>query len=185
MDALGSSDIFLFEDFRLDRWGLFRRDQAGAFAPTKIGSRALDILRMLLEWPGEVVSKVTLLDAVWPEAVVEDSNLTVQIASLRRVLDQGRGTGSCIQTVSGRGYRFVPPVMRHSKSTTDTPGVGAHAIPRLSVVVLPFANLSLGPDQEYLTDAITDDLTAGLSRIADSFVIARTTALTYKGKAVD
>jgi len=59
------------------------------------------------------------------------------------------------------------------------------AVPRLSIVVLPFANLSNDPEQQYFADAITDDLTTDLSRIADSFVIARTTAFTYKGKAVD
>jgi adenylate cyclase len=57
--------------------------------------------------------------------------------------------------------------------------------PRLSFVVLPFANLSNDPDQEYFADGITDDLTTDLSRISDSFVIAHTTALTYKGKPVD
>ena len=57
--------------------------------------------------------------------------------------------------------------------------------PRLSIVVLPFANLSNDPEQEYFVDAITDDLTTDLSRIVNSFVIARTTAFTYKGKAVD
>jgi len=57
--------------------------------------------------------------------------------------------------------------------------------PHLSIVVLPFANLSNDPEQQYFADAITDDLTTDLSRIADSFVIARTTAFTYKGKAVD
>jgi TolB-like protein/class 3 adenylate cyclase len=57
--------------------------------------------------------------------------------------------------------------------------------PRLSIVVLPFANLSADPEQEYFADAITDDLTTDLSRIADSFVIARSTAFTYKGKSVD
>jgi adenylate cyclase len=55
----------------------------------------------------------------------------------------------------------------------------------LSFVVLPFANLSNDPDQEYFADGITDDLTTDLSRISDSFVIAHTTALTYKGKPVD
>jgi adenylate cyclase len=57
--------------------------------------------------------------------------------------------------------------------------------PRLSIVVLPFENLSGDPDQEYFVDAITDDLTTDLSRVPDSFVIARNTAFTYKGKAVD
>ena len=57
--------------------------------------------------------------------------------------------------------------------------------PRLSIVVLPFANLSGDPDQEYFADGITDDLTTDLSHIPDSFVIARDTAFTYKGKPVD
>jgi len=55
----------------------------------------------------------------------------------------------------------------------------------LSIVVLPFANLSNDPDQEYFADGITDDLTTDLSRISGSFVIARNTAFTYKGKPVD
>ena len=57
--------------------------------------------------------------------------------------------------------------------------------PRLSIVVLPFANLSGDPDQEYFADGITDDLTTDLSHLFDSFVIAHNTAMTYKGKAVD
>jgi adenylate cyclase len=61
----------------------------------------------------------------------------------------------------------------------------ANPTPRISIIVLPFASLSPDPKQEYFADAITDDLTTDLSRIADSFVIARTTAFTYKGKAVD
>ena len=58
-------------------------------------------------------------------------------------------------------------------------------LPRLSIVVLPFANLSNDPDQEYFADGITDDLTTDLSRISGSFVIARTTAFTYKGRPID
>ena len=61
----------------------------------------------------------------------------------------------------------------------------ATATPRLSIIVLPFENLSHDPDQDYFADAITEDLTTDLSRIAGSFVIARNTAFTYKGIAVD
>jgi adenylate cyclase len=57
--------------------------------------------------------------------------------------------------------------------------------PRLSIVVLPFENLSGDPDQEYFVDGVTDDLTTDLSPVPDSFVIARNTAFTYKGKAVN
>jgi hypothetical protein len=92
MQGLAPSEIFLFEDFRLDRrGGLYRRDDVGAFVPVAIGSRALDILGVLIERAGEVVSKDEIIAAVWPGTVVEDSNLTVQISALRAVLDRGRG----------------------------------------------------------------------------------------------
>jgi TolB-like protein/class 3 adenylate cyclase len=57
--------------------------------------------------------------------------------------------------------------------------------PRLSIVVLPFANLGGDPEQEYFADGVTESLTTDLSRIAGSFVIARNTAFTFKGKAID
>jgi adenylate cyclase len=68
-----------------------------------------------------------------------------------------------------------------SASTTTAPAT----VPRLSIVVLPFENLSHDPDQDYFADGITEDLTTDLSRIAGSFVIARNTAFSFKGKAVD
>src|SRR5258708_8259817 len=58
-------------------------------------------------------------------------------------------------------------------------------IHRLSIVVLPFANLGTDPEQDYFADAITNDLSADLSRIEDSFVIAASTARTYKGRKLD
>ena len=60
-----------------------------------------------------------------------------------------------------------------------------HEAPRLSIVVLPFSNLSGDPSQDYFADGITEDLTSDLSRLAGSFVISRNTAFTFKGKAVD
>jgi adenylate cyclase len=77
-------------------------------------------------------------------------------------------------------------VQRPAEASPQIPPVVASTpAPRLSIVVLPFANLSSDPDQEYFADGITDDLTTDLSRISGSFVIARTTASTYKGKSVD
>jgi len=114
MEGLAPSEVFLFEDFRLDRrgGGLFRCDDSGVLAPIAIGSRGLDILGVLIARAGEVVSKDEIIAAVWPGTVVEDSNLTVQISALRRVLDRGPAQGRCIQTVSGRGYRFAAAVTR-------------------------------------------------------------------------
>ena len=183
MDAPSSTESSLFEGFRLDRRAgvLFRRDERGFFAPTAIGSRALDILGVLVERPGDLVSRAEIIDAVWPGTAVEDSNLNVQVAALRRILDDGRAEGSCIQTVPGRGYRFVAPVTRVE------PAASAHVVvaPRLSIVVLPFANLSNDPEQQYFADGITEDVTTDLSRIADSFVISRNTAFIYRNKPID
>src|SRR6516225_4129393 len=114
MKTQASSDSFLFEEFRLDRLGggLFRRDDQGAFVPAAIGSRALDILTALIERRGDIVSKEEIIAAVWPMTVVEENNLFVQISALRRILDAAQSGQSCIQTVIGRGYRFVAPVIR-------------------------------------------------------------------------
>jgi adenylate cyclase len=57
-----------------------------------------------------LVSRSDIMDAVWPNVAVEENNLTVQLSALRRVLDAGRAQGSCVQTVPGRGYRFLPRV---------------------------------------------------------------------------
>ena len=119
MRRLAPWDIFLFEDFRLDRRGLFRRGNSGAFFPVAIGSRALDLLGVLIERAGEVVAKDEIIAAVWPETIVEDNNLTVQIAAVRRVLDHGRSNPGSIQTLSGRGYRFIAPVTRCTPDSTE------------------------------------------------------------------
>jgi TolB-like protein/Tfp pilus assembly protein PilF len=69
--------------------------------------------------------------------------------------------------------------------SSPAPAIASAAAPRLSIVVLPFTNLSNDPEQEYFVDGITDDLTTDLSQVPDSLVIARNTAFTYKGKAID
>ncbi len=237
MDAPGPPEIFVFGEFRFDRrsGGLFRCARDGKPDPVTVGSRALDVLGVLLGRHGDLVSKDEILAAVWPDTTVDEANLHVQISALRRVLDQDRAEASCIQTVPGRGYRFVADVMRVAAGTPVTaadaavdvvlvPAVGAK-VPRpaprsyrlaglvligiaaaggaaawlgehgwfrnaagrahLSIVVLPLANIGSDPEQEYFADAITDDLTTDLSRIAGSVVIAHSTAQTYRGKAVD
>ena len=197
MDALASSQVFLFENFRLDRHGgrLFRRVSDGAFTAVAISSRGLAILGVLIERAGEVVSKDEIIAAVWPGVVVEDSNLTVQISALRRALQHGRPNVRCIQTVPGRGYRFAAPVTpaaawapsvasaMRAEAIADLPAPSVPvAAPRLSIVVLPFTNLSNDPDLQYFADGMTDDLTTDLSRITHMFVIARNTAFTYRNK---
>ena len=186
MEAPTTADMFLFEGFRLDRSGLSRRDQSGVFLPVAIGSRALEILAVLVARPGKLVTRDEIMNVVWSGVVVESSNLPVQIAALRRVLDDGRPERSYIQTVPGRGYRFVAPVTRGVATGFAAPAdVRDNARPRLSIVVLPFANLSNDPGQQYFADAVTEEVTTDLSRIEGMFVISRNTAFTYRDKAVD
>jgi TolB-like protein/Tfp pilus assembly protein PilF len=199
MEAIASSEVFLFEGFRLDRrgGGLFRRDVNGSFTAVAISSRGLNILGVLIGRAGEVVSKDEIIAAVWPGTVVEESNLTVQISALRRALEHGRPNGRCIQTVPRRGYRFAALVRPAAVRAPPVPAaVGVEAIaelpaprmpvaaPRLSIVVLPFTNLSNNPEQQYFADGMTDDLTTDLSRITHMFVIARKTAFTYWKKPI-
>ena len=78
--------------------------------PVRLGSRALEILAGLVERPGELVSRDELVARVWPNTVVEESNLKVNVCALRRASGEGQPGRRYIATVSGRGYRFVAPI---------------------------------------------------------------------------
>jgi predicted ATPase len=78
--------------------------------PCRLGSRAMDILFALVERAGETVSKQDLLARAWPETLVDDANLRVHVAALRKVLGDGQSGARYIVNVMGRGYCFVAPV---------------------------------------------------------------------------
>ncbi|MBV8735746.1 MAG: winged helix-turn-helix domain-containing protein [Alphaproteobacteria bacterium] len=188
MHAPSAADACLFGEFRLDRriGVLFRRDQRGVFAPLVMGSRALEILGVLVERPGELVPRAEIISAVWPETAVEDSNLGVQIAALRRVLDKSRTEGSCIQTIRGRGYRFTAPVTRVPTDAAMVETSKELPLPdKPSLAVMPFQNMSGDPEQDYFADGMVEEIITALSRIRWLFVIARNSTSTYKGHVID
>jgi adenylate cyclase len=173
MDAPTLTDSFLFGRFRLDPLrGLLRRDGASDLVPVSLGSRALAVLRVLIERNGDLISKDEIMAAVWPNTSVEEANLSMHISTLRRILDDGSETGSCIKTASGRGYRFALPVARLQQAHASV----TLALPRLSIVVLPFEHLSGDPQDGHLADAVTDDLTSELTLIPDLSITAREAA---------
>ena len=88
--------------------------------PLQLGSRALDTLIALVDRAGEVVTQGELISRVWPDVTVEEANLRVQIASLRKALGDGREGVRYIVTVAGRGYCFVAPVTRSTIGTFPT-----------------------------------------------------------------
>lgn len=119
-----------------------------------LGGRAFELLLVLLEHAGQLLSKNELLDRVWSGLVVEEANLHVQVSQLRRVIG-----AQAIATVPGRGYKFTLPVQSH-----------ASAPRRLSVMVLPFVETGAS-DAGRLAEALADQITVGLSRMQTTHVV--------------
>ena len=177
--------IYQFGRFRLDpSVGILFR---GA-EPTLLGQRAIALLHVLVAQPGTPVSKDALIDAAWSGLSVEESNLTVQIAALRRVLAAEAGGDSWIETLPRRGYRYVGPVVVTRGPETEAVQQTSPTLPlpqAPSVAVLPFSNLSGDPEQGYFADGLVDDIITGLSRIKWLFVIARNSSFTYRWRTID
>jgi len=92
-------------------------------APVELGSRALDMLIVLISTPNEVVSKKDLMSRVWPDVIVEEGSLRFHMASLRKALGDGKDGARYITTIPGRGYCFVAPVSRPGSLRDETPVV--------------------------------------------------------------
>ncbi len=144
--------------------------------PLPVAASGVRILEALLEAKGGVVTKQYLLERGWPDTIVEEGNLTVQIAKLRTLLEVGDARGKLIVTVPRVGYRLLGQ---------DKPGVApaANSPAKPSIAVLPFANLGGGED--FHADGLVDDLITGLSRFRTFAVVSRNSAFVYKGRNVD
>jgi TolB-like protein len=191
--------IYGLGPFRLDTQHdlLFRGRE-----PLSLGRRAVTLLRTLVERRGALVPKEALFDAAWPGQAVEESNMTVQIAALRRALSTAAGGDRWIETMPRRGYRYVGPVVTINEtapvavpapnpiapaavSETEPRGVEPGqtlALPdKPSIAVLPFENLSGDPGQDYFADGMTEEIITALSHVPFIFVVARNSTFTYKG----
>ena len=166
---------FRFENQLLD---LDRRELTRDGARISLEPQAFDLLAYLVVNRDRVVSKDDLLDSVWGGRMVSESALTSRITAVRKAIGDSGGAQHLIRTVPRKGLRFVGNVQEEKEAAIS----GA---PPLSILVLPFMNLSGDPEQEYFADGVTDDLTTDLSRISGALVIARSTAFTYKGRPVD
>ena len=143
-----------------------------------LGARAFDMLSFMVANRHRVLTKAEILDAVWPNIAVEESNLTVHVSALRKVLGP-----KALATIPGRGYQFVLPVGENTPVPAPDADKRETAFPE--VLVIPFTNTSNDPDQEYFADGITEDVITDLSKVAALTVVARNTAFTFKGRSVD
>ncbi len=136
----------------------------------KVRQKSFEILRWLLEHPGELVTREELRHRLWPEGVFVsfDDSLNSAVNRLRDALGGGRSARRYIETLHRRGYRFIAPV---------------EVVPtgRPTLAVLPFANLSRDSEQEFLADAMADALTTELGSVSSLRVISRQSVLHLKG----
>jgi TolB-like protein/Tfp pilus assembly protein PilF len=176
-----------FEDHTLDtdRRELRRGADLIALAP-----QVFDLLQYLIHNRDRVISKDDIISAIWNGRVVSDAALTTRLNAARTAVGDSGEKQHLIKTLPRRGFRFIGTVHEDQGLTVapahgriDTPPLAS--APRLSIVVLPFANIGGDAEQDYFADGVTESLTTDLSRISGSFVIGRHTAFTYKGKSID
>jgi TolB-like protein/class 3 adenylate cyclase/Tfp pilus assembly protein PilF len=152
--------------------------------PVEISNKAFQLLRLLVSNPNRLLTKDHILDAVWGDVCVSEGLIKEYIHDLRLALCDDPKQPRFIETVHGRGYRFLGGIEESNISA----GVEARSkagTQRPSLAVLPFTNLSGDPQQEYFSDGITEDIITELSRFRSLFVIARNSSFTYKGRAAN
>lgn len=150
--------------------------------PVRLAPKAFDVLRVLIQNRGCLVTKERLLEEVWPDVFVEEANLSVNVASLRKALEGDQC--QYIETAPKRGYRFVAPVSKvtnESVITREVPLLSNHRsedkrteVPN-SIAVLPFKNEGCGLAGEYLSAGLMESVINRLSRLRGLLVMARHT----------
>ncbi len=179
------AERFEFEDFELDR-SAYELRRAGSVV--HVERIPLDLLFLLIERRGQLVTRHEIFERIWGDGVFLDTDTSINTAvrKLRLALHDDPDAPRFVVTVPAKGYRFIAPISLRP----PTSSVGIYEMPsplpfrdKPSIAVLPFTNMSSDPDQEYFSDGITDDLITALSRLPGVFVVARSSTFTYKGKA--
>lgn len=158
--------------------------------------KTFDVLAILVENCGEIVSKDEILGKVWSGSFVEEGNLAVHVSKLRRLLDETKNE-HFIEMVSGSGYRFVSEVnlVNFEEWRKNLPNGNHQNTAKFeqsrdvftfdSVAVLPLDNESDNAEIDYLADGLTESFINSLSHISGLKVIARNTVFRYKNKDAD
>ena len=180
---------YFFEEYAFDT---DRRELHRGANLVSITPQVFDLLDYLIRHRERVVSKDDLISAVWNGRIVSDAALTTRLNAARSAIGDDGERQRLIKTLPRKGFRFIGAVHEgqrpeavSSAAQNDTTAQRPFSPPHLSIIVLPFTNLSGDAEQDYFVDGVTESLTTDLSRIRGSFVIGRHTAFTYKGKAVD
>jgi TolB-like protein/Flp pilus assembly protein TadD len=147
----------------------------------KLQEQPFQVLAVLLQNPGELVTRERLRSAIWPaDTFVDfDNSLNAAVNKLREALGDSADNPRFIETLPRRGYRFIVPVISPSDHGGRSRG------PISSMAVLPFANVSGDANGEYLSDGITEDVIDKLSALPGLKVISRTSSFRYKKEEIE
>jgi TolB-like protein/Flp pilus assembly protein TadD len=178
---------YLFEEyaFDADRRELHRGPDAVSVAP-----QVFDLLDYLIRNRERVVSKDDLVNEIWKGRVVSEVALTTLLNAARTAIGDSGEQQRLIKTLRRKGVRFVGPVTEEQRASiadnpTEPPAPALTLPDRPSIAVLPFANLSSDPEQEYFADGMVEEIITAFSRFKSLFVIARNSSFTFKGKTAD
>jgi TolB-like protein/Tfp pilus assembly protein PilF len=175
--------VFRFGPFSLDVADQSLKREG---VPVALTPKLFDLLVALVTNSGRLVDKDTLLKAVWPDVAVEEGNLTKGIFSLRQLLERDQDL-RYIETVPKRGYRFVAPVAAQpSTAVQPVAATSAGTSPaENSIAVMPFRDMSAGRDQEFFCEGMSEEIINALGRVPDLRVASYTSAVRFKGQAID
>ncbi len=183
------SIIYEFNGFRLeaDQRRLLYEGQ-----PVPLKPKVFDLLLFLVKMRGQLVVKEDLMREVWPDAIVEENNITVSMSILRKTLGDHNVKRQFIETVPRRGYRFFAEVTEITTGQRETiefrrplTQKALEEEPIDSLAVIPMQNPGSDPNVEYLSEGITESIINMLSRIPQLRVLACSTVLRFKGKDID
>jgi TolB-like protein/Flp pilus assembly protein TadD len=158
--------IYRFDEFAVDT---LRAEVRLAGKTVPLRRQSFDVLVHLLQRPNRVVSKDELLDAVWGNAVVTDGSLKHCLVDIRSAI--GDREHKIVRTVARRGYIFEAAVRKESDAADR----------RMSILVAPIVDQSVGDDGEYIADGLTEEIITEVSKAQALRVIARASAMRLKG----
>ena len=170
------AEVYSFAEFRLD---IVERRVFRNGTPLQLPPKIFDILKLLVQRSGRIVTKKEIIKRVWPEIFVEENNLTVRMSQLRKALSDC-AERRLIETVPGSGYRFVARVREEQKSGSDRPADSYR-----SLAVLPFAVAGNQQKLGYISEGVVETLVKDISRLPHMKVMAPSTVSRYSSERSD
>lgn len=184
-----AAKVYEFDGFRLEAT---QRRLLYKGQPVPVKGKILDLLLYLLEMRGQLVVKEELMKEIWPDAIVEENNITVSMSILRKTLGEDRSRPKFIETIPRQGYRFIAevtevsperPATRHGRQSPDE--IALQDEPLDSLAVLPLQSPKKDFNVEYLSEGISESIINILSRIPKLRVLACSTIFRFKRNVID